>query len=140
MAAHHTQRVRIYVKDNALGLINDHQQKFWVSFSTFLGPQNRLHQNSDNNVMTRTDPIRGVTTVSVLIHHLRSMLNLGEGIPLSLSVDDYILPESESLDVIHGKDIVVVELESNKLPCDNAIKKKVGLQFYIIYPLLTDSR
>eukprot|EP01084_Bolivina_argentea_P185426 319751_1 len=124
MTVHHTERVRIYVKDNALGLINDHKQKIWVSFSTFLRPRHRLLQNSDNNVLTRIDDIRGVTTVSVLILHLRSILNLGEEISLSLSVDDYILPENESLDVIHGNDIVVVELGSNKLPCDNAIKKK----------------
>ncbi len=132
MTVHRTERVRIYVKDNgaALGLMNHpHQQKFWVAFSTFLHPHSHLHQNSDmtTNLMTRTDAIKGgVATVSVLILHLRSILNLGVEIALSLSVDGFILPEHESLDVIHRNDIVVVELKSNKvlLPCDNVMKEK----------------
>ncbi len=61
-----------------------------------------------------------------MILHLRSILNLGVEIALSLSVDGFILPEHESLDVIHRNDIVVVELKSNKvlLPCDNVMKEK----------------
>ncbi len=120
-----TQRVRISLKDNALlGLIDERKKQFWVSFSTFLRPQSHLHQSGDNGVVANT---ARRATVSVLIHHLHSILNLGEGMSLSLSVDGYFLPGNEALDVIHETDTIVVDLEPN-IPTDDAMEKKVGIK------------
>ncbi len=128
-----TQRVRISIKDNELlGLIDENKKHFWVSFSTFLRPQSHhVHQSGDNGVVANT--ARGAT-VSILIHHLHSILNLGEGTSLSLSVDGYFLPDNEALDIIHETDIVVVDLEPN-MHTDVMMEKKVGMKPFRLHLL-----
>ncbi len=117
------QRVRISVKDNAFGLIDEREKQFWVSFSTFLRPQSLLQRRNGDD----KDVAVHAAIVSDLVHHLHSILNLGKGTSLSLSVDGYILPDNESLDVIHEMDVVHVDLKPCVSPCDNAMKKKVDL-------------